>query len=319
MSLRTVPGMINVKTPIGSAVAEFNRSRAAQMPAVKEGWTPRGTELNTNISGRSSSGIPMKSPKLNSTSLTSSNFSVPSNANVQEPSMMVDVPTEAKMIDDSYRTTARPACPKTNDGHVVLINTKRNSPYSVKDEDKRLPVHCTCRDRTSRLNGAAGKKLNCSRETMPRTRETYGPRAQVRGQNPNSIYSGNAPHVVEGWRPKNTRKTVKAIVIVLIIAVAILLIACMLMKSMKPKHSIVFSKYPDMDSLMRSSQAPISPYSAPTIEGELLFGGKKAKKAKKCSCGKCPYCLKNKAKKAGKKKTIRKLNEVYSPDDEELI
>ena len=43
MSLRTVPGMINVKTPIGSAVAEFNRSRATQMPKVKEEWVAAPT------------------------------------------------------------------------------------------------------------------------------------------------------------------------------------------------------------------------------------------------------------------------------------
>ena len=48
-------------------------------------------------------------------------------------------------------------------------------------------------------------------------------------------------------------------------------------------------------------------YIAPTVGGELLFGGKKAKKSKtgkvkKCSCGKCPYCLKKKAKKSKDKK-----------------
>ena len=249
MSLRTVPGMINVKTPIGSAVAEFNRARASQMSAIKEGWTA---------------------------------------------------------------------------GEAHVDKAKPVEPVANVAEPKTKEVENTCPSPETKLNKPE-VKVNCSCKAIPK--EKYGPRAEVRGQNPNSIYDGNAPHVVEGWRAKNTSKTVKAIVIVLIIVVAIMLIACIMMKSIKPKHPIIFSRIIGVNALAppaETSTEPITYPEVPVVDGELLFGGKKAKKskkskAKKCTCGKCPVCLK-KAKKSKKaKKTVRKLNEVYSADDEELI
>lgn len=237
MSLRTVPGMINVKTPIGSAVAEFNRSRATQMPKVKEGWAMGAAAPTTQVNDKGS---------------------------MPKAEVKVEVPQKDNGSKDP----------------LPISNTK------------------------------------CSCKTKPK--ESYGPRAEVRGQNPYSIYSGNAPHVVEGWRAKNTRKTVKAIVIVLIIVVVIMLVACMLMKMMKPKHPVIFSRYVNLNALTSSPPTPIIKYpdvpEVPMVDGTLLFGGKKDKKAKKSSRGKS---LGKKGK--GEKKVIRKLNEVYSADDEELI
>ena len=273
MTLRTVPGMINVKTPIGSAVSEFNRMRAAQMPEVKEGWA-MGATAKTSHEGNT--------PK-------------------------------SKVKFGTSKRVAYPEC--TQNEATVQHKTSRSN--------DRLPI-----------SGGYARKRPSSNNNCPCTKpkESYGPRAEIRGQNPNSIYSGNAPHIVEGWRAKNTRKTVKAIVIVLIVVVVIMLIACMLMKMMKPKNPVIFSRYVDLDALASSpsSSTAIKYPEVPMVDDVLLFGGKKAKKcscgkcpdclkqkAKKCSCGKCPSCLKQKAKKS--KKAIRKLNEVYSADDEELI
>lgn len=265
MSLRTVPGMINVKTPIGSAVTEFNRSRAAQMPKVKEGWT-MGAAAQANDKG-----------------------SMP----------------KAEDIVATAKKTTYPKCPQDK------INVHQKG-YGGKD---RLPISCECEVTEKRSSSS----INCPCKTEPK--EYYGPRAEVRGQNPNSIYSDNAPHVVEGWRAKNTRKTVKAIVIVLIVVVVIMLIACMLMKMMKPKTPVIFSRYVDLDALASSPSTSTIKYpEVPTVDGMLLFGGKMAKKS---SPGKRSYGLGKKVKKSmkneGKKKAIRKLNEVYSADDEELI
>lgn len=269
MTLRTVPGMINVKTPIGSAVSEFNRMRAAQMPEVKEGWA-MGATVKTSHEGNTSK------PKVKIG--TSKKVTYPESTQNEVPVQLKD----------------------------------------IRDKD-RLPISVPRRDTEKRHS----LNLNCSCKTIPK--ESYGPRAEIRGQNPNSIYSGNAPHIVEGWRAKNTRKTVKAIVIVMIVAVVIMLIACMLMKMMKPKNPVIFSRYVDLNALASSpsTSTAIKYPEVPMVDDVLLFGGKKAKKTKKCSCGKCPYCLGQKAKKSkkreGKKKAIRKLNEVYSADDEELI
>lgn len=261
MSLRTVPGMINVKTPIGSAVAEFNRSRAAQMPKVKEGWTV-GAAAQAN------------------------------KGSIPKTKVYVETPKESTRPEDN-----------------IAVHQKG---YGAKD---RLPISCECEGTEKRLSS----NINCSCKTKPK--ESYGPRAEVRGQNPNSIYSGNAPHVVEGWRAKNTRKTVKAIVIVLIVVVVIMLVACMLMKMMKPKNPVIFSRYVDLDALASSPSTSTIKYpEVPIVDDMLLFGGKKAKKS---SPGKRSYGLGKKVKKSmkreGKKKAIRKLNEVYSADDEELI
>ena len=266
MTLRTVPGMINVKTPIGSAVSEFNRMRAAQMPEVKEGWAI-GATAKTSHEG-----------------------------NTSKAKVKIDTPRKVASTESTQ-----------NEAAVQL--------KGIRDKD-RLPISVPRRDTEKRHN----LNINCSCKTM--SKESYGPRAEIRGQNPNSIYSGNAPHIVEGWRAKNTRKTVKAIVIVMIVAVVIMLIACMLMKMMKPKNPVIFSRYVDLNALASSpsTSTAIKYPEVPMVDDVLLFGGKKAKK---CSCGKCPYCLGKKAKKSkkreGKKKAIRKLNEVYSADDEELI
>lgn len=265
MSLRTVPGMINVKTPIGSAVAEFNRSRAAQMPKVKEGWA-MGATAQANDKG-----------------------------NMPKAVVNVETAKETTYPQDK-----------------VAVQQKG---YGGKN---RLPISGECRGTEKRLQRPSSSN-NCPCKTKPK--ESYGPRAEVRGQNPNSIYSGNAPHVVEGWRAKNTRKTVKAIVIVLIVVVVIMLVACMLMKMMKPKNPVIFSRYVDLDALASSPSTSTIKYpEVPTVDGMLLFGGKKAKKS---SPGKRSYGLGKKVKKSmkneGKKKAIRKLNEVYSADDEELI
>lgn len=250
MSLRTVPGMVNVKTPIGSAIAEFNRSRNAVTPEIKEGLIHPATDLHAEKRARMTKEMEAKS----------------------------------------------------------LAATKDQISGSSKKESCKSTPKCNC-------------NLNEKKQ------ESFGERAQVRGQNPNSIYSMNAPHIVEGWKPRDTGRTVKAALIVLIIVVAIMLIACMLMNSFKPKSTFTLTKinaYPDIPD-----EPKFTPIEPP------LFGGKKAKKSKKskkckcgkcehclkkkakrCTCGKCSKCLKRKAKKA--KKTAKRLNEVYT-DDEELI
>ena len=97
-----------------------------------------------------------------------------------------------------------------------------------------------------------------------------------------------------------------AAIVIIVILVVLALIGFLLWKFVwLPKHTK--TSISSITAVSPSVSVNNEDYIAPTVGGELLFGGKKAKKSKsgkvkKCSCGKCPYCLKKKAKKSKDKK-----------------
>lgn len=103
------------------------------------------------------------------------------------------------------------------------------------------------------------------------------------------------------WQGSRARKTERfekkgtaALIIVLIILVVLAIAGVLIWKFWwLPKHQ---KKEPT--TINEKPRINENDYIAPMVDGAYLSGGKKAKK---CSCGKCPYCLGQKAKKSKSK------------------
>lgn len=99
------------------------------------------------------------------------------------------------------------------------------------------------------------------------------------------------------------KKGKTALIIILVILVVLAIAGVLIWKFWwMPKHQKKEPKYVYdrvTTSINEKPRINENDYIAPMVDGAYLFGGKKAKK---CSCGKCPYCLGKKAKKSKKSK-----------------
>ena len=99
------------------------------------------------------------------------------------------------------------------------------------------------------------------------------------------------------------KKETTALIIILVILVVLAIAGVLIWKFWwLPKHQKKEPKYTYdrvTTTIKEKPRINENDYIAPMVDGAYLFGGKKAKK---CSCGKCPYCLGQKAKKSKKSK-----------------
>lgn len=99
------------------------------------------------------------------------------------------------------------------------------------------------------------------------------------------------------------KKGTTALIIILVILVVLAIAGVLIWKFWwLPKHQKKEPKYTYDHVTTTIKEKPRineNDYIAPMVDGAYLFGGQKAKK---CSCGKCPYCLGQKVKKSKKSK-----------------